>query len=539
MNDIFKRLAQFPTRLFVIVIGAGLFFPFLGHVHLFDWDEINFAESAREMLVSGNFHQVQVNFQPFFEKPPLFMWMQALCMYLLGTDEFSARFPNAVFGILTMLLTYNIGKHYFSITFGVFWALLMACSFLPFFYFKSGIIDPVFNYFVFLSLYWLFKISIKDEFESGKTLRKKMMRFTVYSAIACGLAVLTKGPVAILIIVLVVTGVGIWNRGRITFNLSSFFTWSTIVTIIISIWLSYESKGIGIKFLKEFFYYQVRLFTTADAGHAGPIYYHFVILFLGCFPASILIWGALKKNNEDTIHQLLLKRWMLALLSVVLILFSITQTKIVHYSSLCYLPITFLAAYYLNKVYEGKKKWHWGMTAGLVLLGLLWSVAVGGAMYIFSANISLPPMNDLFAAEAIKAKVYWNAKEIIIPAFFFLLLIATVIAMHLNRKAMAIGILLIASGLFASLIALLIVPRVERYSQNAMIDFLKKASIEDCTFEARGFKSYATYYYGQMNSSPTSPKTYVISKVNLLSKIDTSDLLPLYTKNGFVFFQKK
>ena len=133
MNDIFKRLAQFPTRLFVIVIGAGLFIPFLGHVHLFDWDEINFAESAREMLVSGNFHQVQINFQPFFEKPPLFMWMQALCMHFLGTDEFSARFPNAIFGILTMLLTYNIGKHYFSVTFGVFWALLMACSFLPFF----------------------------------------------------------------------------------------------------------------------------------------------------------------------------------------------------------------------------------------------------------------------------------------------------------------------------------------------------------------------------------------------------------------------
>ncbi|MBP6516234.1 MAG: glycosyltransferase family 39 protein [Chitinophagales bacterium] len=539
MNDIFKRLAQFPTRLFVIVIGAGLFIPFLGHVHLFDWDEINFAESAREMLVSGNFHQVQINFQPFFEKPPLFMWMQALCMHFLGTDEFSARFPNAIFGILTMLLTYNIGKHYFSVTFGVFWALLMACSFLPFFYFKSGIIDPVFNYFIFLSLYWLFKISIKDEFESGKTLRKKMMRFTVYSAIACGLAVLTKGPVAILIIVLVVTSVGIWNRGRITFNLSSFVTWSIIVTLIISIWLSYESKGIGVKFLKEFFYYQVRLFTTADAGHAGPVYYHFVLLLLGCFPASILLWGAFRRNNEDTIHQLLLKRWMLALLSVVLILFSITQTKIVHYSSLCYLPITFLAAYYMHKVYEGKKKWHWGMSVGLFLLALLWASAIGGAMYIFAQKIPLPPINDLFAAEALKAKVYWNVKELIIPSLFLFLIIGSIIAIHLNRKALAFGILLMASGIFASLIALLMAPRVERYSQNAMIDFLKKASIEDCRFEARGFKSYAIYYYGQMRSAPVSDKTFVISKINLIEKIDTTDLTMLYTKNGFVFFQKK
>jgi 4-amino-4-deoxy-L-arabinose transferase-like glycosyltransferase len=467
------------------------------------------------------------------------MWMQALCMHFLGSDEFSARFPNAVFGILTMLLTYNIGKHYFSVTFGVFWALLMACSFLPFFYFKSGIIDPVFNYFIFLSLYWLFKISIKDEFESGKTLRKKMMRFTVYSAIACGLAVLTKGPVAILIIVLVVTSVGIWNRGRITFNLSSFITWSTIVTIIISIWLSYESKGIGIKFLKEFFYYQVRLFTTADAGHAGPIYYHFVILLLGCFPASILLWGGLKKNNEDTIHQLLLKRWMLALLSVVLILFSVTQTKIVHYSSLCYLPITFLAAYYLHKVYEGKKKWHWAVSFGIIALGLLWAIAVATIMFVFSTKYTLPEIHDLFALEALKAKVYWNIKEIIIPIVFFVSIVIAVITMHLNKKAIAVGTLFIASGLFASLIALLIVPRVERYSQNAMIDFLKKTSIENCRFESRGFKSYATYYYGQVSPTPSSDKVYVISKVNLISKIDTTDLTPLYSKNGFVFFQKK
>ena len=45
MNSILKRLAQFPTQLLLLIIGALLFIPFLGQVHLFDWDEINFAES--------------------------------------------------------------------------------------------------------------------------------------------------------------------------------------------------------------------------------------------------------------------------------------------------------------------------------------------------------------------------------------------------------------------------------------------------------------------------------------------------------------
>ena len=52
-----------------------LFAPFLGGVHLFDWDEINFAEIAREIVLSGTYLSPQLNFQPFTEKPPLFMWL--------------------------------------------------------------------------------------------------------------------------------------------------------------------------------------------------------------------------------------------------------------------------------------------------------------------------------------------------------------------------------------------------------------------------------------------------------------------------------
>ena len=64
-----------------LVLLAMLFFwPFLGGVHLFDWDEINFAEIAREMLVLNIWLEPHINLEPFHEKPPLFMWMQALAM---------------------------------------------------------------------------------------------------------------------------------------------------------------------------------------------------------------------------------------------------------------------------------------------------------------------------------------------------------------------------------------------------------------------------------------------------------------------------
>ena len=119
-------------QLAIVLLGLVLFLPGLGSVHLFDWDEINFAESAREMLVTGDYLNVQINFESFWEKPPLFIWMQALSMKMFGVGEFAARFPNAVCGIITMLLLFRIGKQLRNERFGVLWVLVYVASFTPF-----------------------------------------------------------------------------------------------------------------------------------------------------------------------------------------------------------------------------------------------------------------------------------------------------------------------------------------------------------------------------------------------------------------------
>jgi 4-amino-4-deoxy-L-arabinose transferase-like glycosyltransferase len=99
----------------ITALGAVFFIPFIGSSHLFDWDEINFAESAREMMITGNYATVQINFEPFWEKPPLFFWMQVLAMKAFGvfdaassfSPEFGARFPNAIIGIITLFVFYG------------------------------------------------------------------------------------------------------------------------------------------------------------------------------------------------------------------------------------------------------------------------------------------------------------------------------------------------------------------------------------------------------------------------------------------------
>ena len=118
------QLSKSAIILLITVFAALLFIPFLGHVHLFDWDEINFAESAREMLLTHHYRTVQINFQPFYEKPPFFIWLQALSMSYFGVNEFAARIPNAIFGIVTMITVYNVGRRYFNKNMGIWWALL-------------------------------------------------------------------------------------------------------------------------------------------------------------------------------------------------------------------------------------------------------------------------------------------------------------------------------------------------------------------------------------------------------------------------------
>jgi len=178
----------YSIYILLIFVSAVLFIPFLGSVNLFDWDEINFAESAREMLVSGNYLDVQINYTSFWEKPPLFFWIQALSMKVFGVNEFAARFPNTVVGIIVVLLLFNIGNKLYSRHTGLLWALVYVSSFLPFIYIKSGIIDPLFNLLIFSGIYQFYLFSIQTQ----KTLLRVFL-----SAMLVGLATLTKGPVAI------------------------------------------------------------------------------------------------------------------------------------------------------------------------------------------------------------------------------------------------------------------------------------------------------------------------------------------------------
>src|SRR6202046_5583777 len=97
------RLSKTSGILLVAICSALLFLPFLGRVHLFDWDEINFAECSREMIKLDDYTRVYVDYKPFWENPPMFFWMQSTPMKVFGVTEFAPGFPNAICGIVTLI----------------------------------------------------------------------------------------------------------------------------------------------------------------------------------------------------------------------------------------------------------------------------------------------------------------------------------------------------------------------------------------------------------------------------------------------------
>ncbi len=403
------------SYLVILAAASILFFHSLGKVHLFDWDEINFAESAREMISTDNYMQVQINYEPFWEKPPLFFWMQVVSMKVFGVNEFAARLPNAVCGILTLLVLFSLGRRLHNEQFAFWWVLIYAGTFLPHMYFKSGIIDPWFNLFIFLGIYFL------GSFLAAKEERKKILKPLLLSALFTGLGILTKGPVAMMVVLLTYGLFLFFNRGKGLAALKHYLWWGLAVIAVTMLWFGLEIAQHGWWFVNEFITYQLRLAKTEDAGHGGFLLYHFVVVLIGCFPASLLIFRYKNQIHENT-RQQIFRKLMIASFIVIMVVFTIVKTKIVHYSSFTYLPIGYLAAATVYGIVNRTAQIKNWQKFGLLFLGLIWSVLFI-ALPLIGKNIQwLKPLlqKDPFALANMQADVDWNY-TLMIPGILFLL----------------------------------------------------------------------------------------------------------------------
>jgi len=557
----------FRNEFTVALVAAILFIPFLGNVHLFDWDEINFAESAREMIASGNYFSVQINFNRFTEKPPLFFWMQVVSMKLFGVNEFSARFPNAICGIITLVVLFRIGKQIFNEYFARIWVMVYLGTFVTFLYFKSGIIDPWFNLFIFLAIYHFYSLTTM--------LQVNRMKHLVLTGVFLGLAVLTKGPVAILIALLTYVVVVVLNRFRFFINGKEFIAIFVTTLLVCFAWFGVDLIQNGPSFLIEFLQRQIAIFSTNDADHGEPFFYHWWVLLLGCFPASIFFMKGMFIQMERN-EQKMFKQWMGILFWVTLLLFSIVKTKIVHYSSLCWFPLTAIASFYLYEILTGKvRRMHIVFKLLIGIIGFLLSlILIAIPFALVNKAVWIHLLEDPFAKANLQADVQWNWWDGLGGG---VLLLGVLFYLFSKKNQLKTSLLFLSVTVCCLYTSVMIVPKIEGISQRANIEFFEKRQGEDCYVETVGYRSYAQYFYSkkqpylsaqkikidsvlaggskQPDTLTTKQKELNFSQWVLYGNIDKPayfsikiqnrqilDTMPalikLYEKNGFAFYKR-
>src|SRR5262249_47066309 len=191
-----NRQYQFCT---IFLISSFLFFSSWRKGGLSGYDDAFYAHYGKEMILTGDWGSLRLNGNYIFEFPPMFPWLEALSMKVFGITDFAAKFPAALLGLLTIVLTYLTAKELFD----DFWIPILAMAVMSstqYFikYAMHAMTDVPFTFFFVFALY----LYLKGVKKPG---------YFWLSGIAIGAAVLTRSvlgfiPLGIIFLHVLVTG---------------------------------------------------------------------------------------------------------------------------------------------------------------------------------------------------------------------------------------------------------------------------------------------------------------------------------------------
>ncbi len=262
-----------------------VYFVNLGQWDLWNPDEPRYAQVSREMMSRGDWILMHRNGSVYTDKPPLFFWAIGLSSFFWqGMTPFSVRFPSALFGTLTVLLTFFIGKRLFSSRAGFLSGLILATS-VQFAYLSTrGNIDTTLTCFTTASI--LCFLQWYQRRQEGASFPERMEGLSFYGYyIGMAVATLAKGPVGF-ILPFAVTVVFLlvqkdWKRIR---RMRLFPGMVLLIAVVLAWYLPAVLKG-GRYYLNEtLWHHSVDRFAIGSS-HIRPIYY-----YLYNFPADFLPW---------------------------------------------------------------------------------------------------------------------------------------------------------------------------------------------------------------------------------------------------------
>ena len=319
-----------------------------------DVDETRYVSMARDMFHSKDFLTLYLNGEYFFEKPPLYFWGECLSFAVFGkVNEFTARFPVALYGMLSVIMVYFTGKKIVSGRFGFISALILATTLEFVMLAKFAILDIVVTSCVGFSVMFGFLTQfVKDK-------NKKYMWWLFY--IFSGLAVMAKGIPGFVVPFAVMFFVTLVNKTfKQVFKPQYMLPGFLLFFLIVLPWHIIMFKIHDPLFFNEYImkHHINRFFSSSQIDREQPFYFYFITVLWGLIPwvfSAITVSITKLKSSFDafSIENLSQRHKFLLFnaigFAVTMLFFSVSKTKLITYI----LPVYFFTSFGLAALWEG------------------------------------------------------------------------------------------------------------------------------------------------------------------------------------------
>ncbi len=417
----FIAISSRSTLLWVIPLLVIWFALFLGNRPFASPDEGRYVEIPREMVETGDYVTPRLNGVKYFEKPPLFYWIQAATIRFFGIQEWAMRLGCVLFGILGCIGTYLFGRRFYGQKAGLAACLILAMS--PLYYALSRLIilDMAVTSFVTLSL---FSFLITVHTPPGR--ERRLWAWAFYACSALG--VLTKG-----LMVLAISGpvILIWAlaTGRWKDLWPAYIPSGSLVFFTIAAPWHILATLQNPEFAHKYFVVEHFLrYTTSVHMRSQPLLFFVPVLLLGFFPWIGLLWSAIrdsltsqsdKQERSVTLFLLIWAAWTFGF-------FSISNSKLVPYILPCFPPLALILGAYWNKIYQ-KGNENAARQGILIFSGFAALLSIGGLATLW------------FLPKLIDHKPYlWVDFTALAVGFLFFAFLALLFLYHRQvRKALA------------------------------------------------------------------------------------------------------
>lgn len=382
-----------------VAVAALLFvvlFWRLGATSFWDPDEAHYAETTRELIVTGDWWAPYYNDQPFFDKPIFFHQLQAMAMLVAGQNELGARLVPALAALGLVLFTGWLGATLISVDAGLVAALLLAINPGVFALARYAILDTLFTALLFGGVGLLAVAALRD---------RPALQYPGYVLIAG--AVMTKGPLALVLCGLAMALAMAMSADVRRRLLGLHWIAGAGMAVAISapwfvyMYLRFRGDFVAGYVLDE----NLRLFATDRFGDQPPFWFYFQILATGMLPWTGIVMGRLVDDvvgrRRDGV-EVLLWAWTIAIVGF----FTFSRFKLDHYV----FPAAPALCLLIARAWGDLRRFpdspeNRGARVGLRLVGPLLLILGAAAAYFLLAQLELPAAALVVPAVVVAAGV--------------------------------------------------------------------------------------------------------------------------------------